>query len=42
MTRAAGEATSIGVPANAGTYKLFIVDSQGSKAGESAALLRVR
>jgi hypothetical protein len=42
MTRAAGEATSIGVPANAGTYKLFIVNSQGSKAGESAALLRVR
>jgi hypothetical protein len=42
MTKAAGDKTSIGVPANAGTYKLFIVNSQGSKVGESAALLRVR
>ena len=42
MTKAAGDATAIGVPANAGTYKLFIVNSQGSKVGESAALLRVR
>src|SRR6185503_16235534 len=42
MTKAAGEATSIGVPANAGTYKLFIVNAQGNKLGESAAILQVR
>jgi hypothetical protein len=41
MTRAAGDATSIAVPANAGTYKLFVVDSQGQTLGESEALLRV-
>jgi hypothetical protein len=41
MTRAAGTATSISVPANAGTYKLHVVDAQGNKVGESAALLRV-
>ena len=42
MTKAAGNATSIAVPATAGTYKLSIVDAQGSKGGESAAQLRVR
>ena len=42
MTKAAGDATSIAVPASAGTYKLSIVDSQGKKLGESAALLRVK
>jgi hypothetical protein len=41
MTRAAGDATSIAVPATAGTYRLFVVDSQGTTLGESAALLRV-
>jgi hypothetical protein len=41
MTKASGTATSIAVPANAGTYKLHVVDAQGSKVGESAALLRV-
>ena len=41
MTKAAGTATSIAVPANAGTYKLHVVDAQGNKVGESAALLRV-
>jgi hypothetical protein len=41
MTRAGGTATSIAVPTTAGTYKLFVVNSQGSKLGESAALLRV-
>jgi len=41
MTRAAGDATTIAVPAAAGTYKLFVVDSHGQKLGESAALLRV-
>jgi hypothetical protein len=41
MTKAAGDAKSIAVPATAGTYKLFVVDSQGSVLGESAALLRV-
>ncbi|HEU5073302.1 MAG TPA: hypothetical protein VFU02_04000, partial [Polyangiaceae bacterium] len=41
MTQAAGDATTIPVPAAAGTYKLFVVDSAGQKLGESAALLRV-
>lgn len=41
-TKAAGDATSIAVPSGAGTYKLFVVDSQGKKLGESAALLRVK
>jgi hypothetical protein len=41
-TQAAGDATSIAVPATAGNYKLFVVDSQGKKLGESAALLRVK
>ena len=41
MTKAAGTATSIAVPANAGTYKLHVVDTVGNKIGESAALLRV-
>ena len=42
MTKAAGDATSIAVPATAGTYKLSVVDSQGKKLGESTALLRVK
>ena len=42
MTRASGTGTTIAVPASAGTYKLFIVSAQGSKLGESAALLRVK
>lgn len=41
MTKAAGTATSIPVPTTAGTYKLFVVDSQGKKLGESAARLKV-
>ena len=41
MTKAAGTATSIAVPTTAGTYKLFVVDAQGKKLGESSALLRV-
>jgi hypothetical protein len=41
MTKAAGTATSIAVPTTSGTYKLFVVDSQGKKLGESTALLRV-
>jgi hypothetical protein len=40
-TKSAGDATSISVPATAGTYKLFILGSQGNKLGESAAQLRV-
>jgi len=42
MTKAAGNATSIPVPTTAGSYKLSVVDSQGKKLGESAALLRVQ
>jgi hypothetical protein len=41
MTKAAGTATSITAPYTAGTYKLCLVNSSGSKLGESAALLRV-
>jgi hypothetical protein len=41
MTKASGTATSIAVPANAGTYKVHLLDAQGSKIGESAAALKV-
>jgi hypothetical protein len=41
MTKAAGDATSIAVPTSAGSYKLHVVDAQGKKLGESAAILRV-
>jgi hypothetical protein len=42
MTKSAGDQTNIIVPTSAGTYKLSIVDSHGSKLGESSALLRVK
>jgi hypothetical protein len=42
MTKAVGNATSIAVPTTAGSYRLSVVDSQGKKLGESAALLRVQ
>jgi hypothetical protein len=42
MTTARGDATSIAIPSSAGSYKLSIVNSQGTKLGESAALLRVK
>ncbi len=42
MTRAAGDATSLGVPTAAGTYKLIVLDGMGKKLGESSALLRVK
>ena len=42
MTKAAGNATSIAVPTSAGTYKLSVLDAQGTKAGESAAQLKVK
>jgi hypothetical protein len=41
MTKASGNAASIAVPTTAGTYKLHVVDAQGNKLGESAAILRV-
>ena len=41
MTKAAGTATSIAVPTTAGTYKLFVIDSQSKKSAESQSLLRV-
>jgi len=41
MTKAAGDATSIIAPYTAGTYKLYIVNSQGVKIGESESILRV-
>jgi hypothetical protein len=42
MTKAAGDSTSIPVPATSGTYKLHVLDSAGKKLGESAAQLRVK
>ncbi|MGC4063274.1 MAG: right-handed parallel beta-helix repeat-containing protein [Polyangiaceae bacterium] len=41
MTKAVGDATTIAVPTAAGTYKLHLVSAQGSKLGESKAILRV-
>ncbi len=41
MTKAGGTATTIAVPLTAGTYKLHVVDGQGNKLGESAAIVRV-
>jgi len=42
MTKSSGAATSIAVPSTKGSYKLSIVDSQGKKLGESAALVRAQ
>ncbi|RCX14837.1 dockerin type I repeat protein [Anaerobacterium chartisolvens] len=41
MTKASGTATTICAPQAAGTYKLCVVNSSGTKIGESAALIRV-
>jgi hypothetical protein len=35
-------ATAIAAPASAGRYKLFVLDDQGNRRGESAAILRVK
>jgi hypothetical protein len=40
-SKAAGTATSITAPAANGTFKLFVVNSQGQKIGESSSLLRI-
>ncbi len=42
MTKAAGGATSLAAPSAAGTYKLVLVDAQGTALGESSAQLRVK
>ena len=42
MTRAAGDAGTIALPSAAGTYKLFVLDADGKKLGESGAILRVK
>lgn len=42
MTKASGTATSIIAPTKPGNYKLYIVDAQGNKLGESQCLLRVK
>jgi hypothetical protein len=42
MTKAAGDATTIAVPATAGSYRLQVLDPQGKKLGESGAQLRVK
>ncbi len=41
MTSAAGDANTIKVPVTAGTYKLFIVNADGTVAGVSSFILRV-
>lgn len=41
MTSAAGDASTIKVPDTAGTYKLFIVNDNGTVAGVSSFILRV-
>lgn len=41
MTRVSGDATSITVPYTSGKYKLFVLNSQGVKLGESTAVLKV-
>jgi uncharacterized repeat protein (TIGR02543 family) len=41
MTSAAGDANTIKVPDTAGTYKLFIVNDDGTVAGVSSFILRV-
>lgn len=41
ITKGAGDATHLAVPASGGIYKLFIVNSQGLKVGESTAQLKV-
>ncbi|MES1175591.1 MAG: right-handed parallel beta-helix repeat-containing protein [Myxococcales bacterium] len=42
MSKASVDATSIAVPAMAGSYKLFVVNAQGAKLSESTALVRVK
>lgn len=42
MTQANGAATSIHSPKDPGTYKLFLLDEQGQKLGESKMILRVQ
>jgi hypothetical protein len=42
MTQAQGDATSIAIPSMAGSYRVFVVDAQGKKLGQSAAQLRVK
>ncbi|MER7591061.1 ricin-type beta-trefoil lectin domain protein [Micromonospora sp. NPDC127501] len=40
MTRAAGTATSITVPATQGEYRLYVVDAQGNRSAESTSIVR--
>lgn len=42
MTKVSGSKTSIEVPYVAGTYKLFVVNSNGVKSSESKSILRVK
>ncbi|MGO4273625.1 CBM35 domain-containing protein, partial [Paenibacillus sp. TAF58] len=41
MKKASGTAVSIAVPQTSGTYKLYIVDSQGNRSAESVYVVRV-
>ncbi|MGA5307853.1 RICIN domain-containing protein [Micromonospora taraxaci] len=40
MTRAAGNATTIAVPATQGEYRLYVVDAQGNRSAESTSIVR--
>ncbi|WUR61123.1 RICIN domain-containing protein [Micromonospora chokoriensis] len=40
MTRAAGNATTIAVPATQGEYRLYVVDAQGNRSAESTWIVR--
>jgi archaellum component FlaF (FlaF/FlaG flagellin family) len=41
MTSAAGDATTIQVPEQAGSYRVHVVDSAGTKVDESGSQIRV-
>jgi len=41
MTQASGDATSLSAPSTPGDYRLFVVDSQGNRLGQSSSHLRV-
>jgi len=41
MTKAGGTDTSIVAPAANGTFKMFVVNAQGKKIGESASIIRI-
>jgi hypothetical protein len=42
MTQTEGTATTLSIPTQAGSYKLFVLDQEGAILGQSSALLRVQ